>query len=82
VHGCFWHQHQDPDCPVARRPSSNTTYWSEKFTRNRERDRQTEKALRSADWDVLTIWECELIDVSDLEHKLVTFLGKPGPSRE
>lgn len=82
VHGCFWHQHQDPHCPVARRPSSNTAYWSEKFARNQERDEQTEDALRSAEWDVLTIWECELVDLSDLKHKLVMFLGQPGPSRE
>jgi DNA mismatch endonuclease (patch repair protein) len=80
VHGCFWHQHDDPACPVARRPSSNTAYWGEKFARNQERDQRAEEALQRAGWAVLTVWECEL-ERPDLEHRLRSFLGDPKQCR-
>jgi len=77
VHGCFWHQHDDPACKVARQPSSNTAYWSEKFARNRERDTRNLDALSAAGWSVLTVWECEIHDTSSLEKRLRKFLGPP-----
>lgn len=55
VDGCFWHgckQH-------CRRPSSNTTYWEAKITRNMERDQITRAALRKQGWKVVRIWEHE-----------------------
>ena len=27
VHGCFWHQHANPGCKIARLPKSNPNYW-------------------------------------------------------
>ena len=27
VHGCFWHQHADTACKIARLPQSNRGYW-------------------------------------------------------
>ena len=38
VHGCFWHQHADPGCRIARRPQSNREYWLPKLERNAARD--------------------------------------------
>jgi DNA mismatch endonuclease Vsr len=56
VHGCFWH-----GCVRCyRRPKSSQTYWDHKVTRNRVRDRSVARALRSAGWRVLQIWECQL----------------------
>jgi DNA mismatch endonuclease Vsr len=70
VHGCFWHQHVDEKCAVAR----NTDFWNAKFKRNRERDADNLKALAEAGWDVLTVWECELAD-QKLVQRLTQFLG-------
>lgn len=57
VHGCFWHRHEN--CPVATTPKTNTDYWSRKFRRNMERDRENRKKLEEGGWRVLVIWECE-----------------------
>ena len=48
VHGCFWHQHADPACPLRSRPRANTTYWDAKLSRNVERDAQQLAMGRSA----------------------------------
>jgi DNA mismatch endonuclease (patch repair protein) len=53
----------------------------EKFARNTERDAQVEFKLRALGWDVLTIWECETTYASEVEKRLITFLGSPGPVR-
>lgn len=73
VHGCFWHQHKHPACPIVRRPSSNSGFWSEKFEKTRERDIRNERALVGNGWSVLILWECEILG-QDLEEKLRSFL--------
>ena len=35
VHGCFWHWHPDPTCPIAGLPQSNLDYWKPKLSRTR-----------------------------------------------
>jgi DNA mismatch endonuclease (patch repair protein) len=77
VHGCFWHQHQDPRCPLQTHPKSNVHYWKPKLRRNRERDRIISGSLAKLGWDSLTVWECELRDSATLQRKLITFLGAP-----
>lgn len=80
VNGCFWHGHS---CKRgARQPKANAEYWRLKVQRNRDRDRQTEKALREAGWDVLTIWECQTAasQRDELRSAIVQFLGLPGRS--
>jgi DNA mismatch endonuclease (patch repair protein) len=53
VDGCYWH-----GCPKHfRRPSTNTKFWDTKIARNKERDREVNRALRKAGWRVLRIWE-------------------------
>lgn len=58
VRGCFWHRH--PGCRQATTPSTNVEFWREKFNRNVERDRKTEKQLKELGWNLIVIWECEL----------------------
>jgi DNA mismatch endonuclease (patch repair protein) len=56
VDGCFWH-----GCPEhGTQPKGNRTFWKNKFATNKSRDQLVNRALRSAHWRVLRIWECEL----------------------
>jgi DNA mismatch endonuclease, patch repair protein len=59
VHGCFWHQHPDPDCKLARMPKSRLDFWRPKLEGNRLRDRKIRKELESLGWQVMEVWECE-----------------------
>ena|SRR5579864_8972701 len=79
VHGCFWHQH-GPQCRLAHVPRSNLGYWQSKLERNRSRDIANCDALRSAGWDVLVIWECE-INSTGLAKRLAKFLERGLGSR-
>ena len=76
VHGCFWHQHLDPECKSAHRPRSNLEYWEPKLSQNQKRDRDNYKNLCEAGWRVLTLWECEVKQTPprDLADRLRTFL--------
>ena len=57
VHGCYWHAH---GCQKGRIPESNSSFWREKFAKNRARDSRNARVLRRAGWSVLTVWECSL----------------------
>jgi len=58
VNGCFWHGHEG--CSKFVMPKSNTTFWQEKITRNRERDRWDHDILLQNGWLVIVLWECQL----------------------
>lgn len=60
VHGCFWHQHPDPQCKLARMPKSRLDFWVPKLEANRLRDERHEKELKAAGWTVHVVWECQL----------------------
>ncbi len=73
VHGCFWHRH--PGCAMATMPKTRTAFWQNKFSRNTERDQDNQKRLKNAGWQVLVIWECEILrdpnqTISQLAHRL------------
>lgn len=73
VNGCFWHGHR---CARgARVPKANRDYWKKKITRNCERDQATLMKLSEGEWDVLTVWECELKGLESLRDRLKHFLG-------
>lgn len=74
VHGCFWHQHADPACKIARRPKSNLDYWLPKLQRNVERDAEHRDRLSALGWQVLVIWECEVKIAAGLPERIEEFL--------
>lgn len=76
VHGCFWHWHEDPDCPIAGLPKSNVVYWGPKLARTRIRDYEHVGSLIAAGWRVLTIWECQLRDAEQIYYSIQTFLDR------
>ena len=75
VHGCFWHQHDDENCKIARTPKSNQEYWFPKLRRNTERDRKNQKLLLEAGWATLVIWECQTEEARSLKERIIRFLG-------
>lgn len=75
IHGCFWHQHPDPECRDARPPRSRTEYWGPKLQRNVERDAENVARLKAMGWRVLVLWECELKDRDAVADQLRSFLG-------
>jgi len=74
VHGCFWHQHPDPKCRLARLPKSRLEFWLEKLERNRARDIANVARLSEMGWRVLLVWECELRDKEHLRDTLRRFM--------
>lgn len=79
MHGCFWHLHDDPNCKLARMPSSNQDYWKPKLERNRARDRENQRKLEALGWQVLVIWECQTRqkDPEPLRRQVSVFLESP-----
>lgn len=74
VHGCFWHQHPDPRCVDARLPKSKLDYWIPKLERNVARDEAQALLLKERGWKVLTVWDCETKDTSQLSSRIQDFL--------
>lgn len=58
VNGCFWHMHEG--CAKYSIPKSNVEFWTTKLTRNRQRDQEQGRKLRTMGWRVFTVWECQL----------------------
>lgn len=58
VDGCFWHC-----CPDhGTIPRNNRAWWTEKLAANVARDRDTDRELQDAGWQVIRIWEHEDVD--------------------
>lgn len=68
VHGCFWHRH--PGCHRATTPKTNRRFWIAKFSRNIDRDRLVQRALRRMGFKVAVIWECECDTQRTVRRKL------------
>jgi len=79
VHGCFWHQHANEQCPIRIVPSSNKGYWAPKLRRNGARDAENLASLKKLGWKTLVVWECELRqDAEAAGRRMKRFLGPPG----
>lgn len=60
IHGCFWHQHPDPECKRARMPKSRRDFWEPKLMGNKSRDEEVRAKLTAGGWRVVEIWECQI----------------------
>lgn len=58
INGCFWHGHEP--CKSYSFPKSRIEFWTEKISKNKDRDRKNIAALTDLGWKVITIWQCEI----------------------
>ncbi|OGU80359.1 MAG: very short patch repair endonuclease [Ignavibacteria bacterium RBG_16_35_7] len=72
VHGCFWHGHKN--CKLAKRPSTNTSYWYKKIDENIKRDKRKAKEINKLGWKILTIWQCQIQSKIKSEKRLSLLL--------
>jgi len=77
LHGCFWHRHEG--CKYAYTPKTNTEFWVEKITSNKERDKLNLQKLTALGWNVITVWECEIRhehkhDITPLINRIIAEL--------
>ncbi|MBO1904023.1 DNA mismatch endonuclease Vsr [Microvirga sp. 3-52] len=81
VHGCFWHRHMN--CRYSYHPKSRIEFWTEKFAKNIQRDREAAAKLKDAGWEVLVVWECDIRErPAAVERQLTAFLGSPRRATE
>lgn len=80
VHGCFWHRHDG--CRMASTPKTRVDFWSAKFARNVERDRDNVEKLEALGWRVATVWECETRNPAKLARGLAAIVGPPTSAPE
>jgi len=64
VHGCYWHRHSG--CKYAYEPKSRVDFWQKKFRDNVERDKRKRKELERLGWNVVVIWECQVLPQDEL----------------
>lgn len=67
IHGDFWHG-RTLNSLHERRGSSD--FWTQKISRNVERDKRQMEMLAEKDWDVLIVWESDLKRKSTQEATL------------
>lgn len=60
VNGCFWHRHEG--CKRATVPETNRQLWLDKFQKTVERDRINYEKLAGMGWEVLVVWECQIMN--------------------
>ncbi len=71
VDGCFWHGCRSH----CRMPKSRLDYWNRKIARNKQRDLEVRKRLRSLGWRVYRIWEHSLKSSGHVASRLHAMLG-------
>src|SRR5688500_16985421 len=57
IDGCFWHgcaKHFEV-------PKTNSPWWTEKISANRERDSRQARLLRKRGWRVIRVWEHQVV---------------------
>ena len=76
INGCYWHR-----CPYCELPfpKTNTEFWQKKFDANIKRDKNNISLIENMGWNVLVIWECEVLDINrkvrDLNPLLLRIAG-------
>jgi DNA mismatch endonuclease (patch repair protein) len=71
VNGCFFHYH---GCPIGRINRCNEGRGRGYFKKVKKRDRENKMKLKKLGWEVITIWECQTVDMDKLESRLDTKL--------
>ena len=74
VHGCFWHGHGN--CKISRIPKTRTEWWESKIGKNQKRDKKVSDALKEMGWTVVTVWECETKEESELKLRVSSLFKK------
>lgn len=74
VHGCFWHG-CERCVDGTRSVKSNAEYWAAKVQNNIARDKKNIAALHDAGWQVMELWECDVVKVSTL-RSVANKIGK------
>ncbi len=75
VDGCFWHS-----CPQhATFPAANADWWRDKLAGNVARDRATDRALASAGWLAVRVWEHE--DPEDAARRIADAVQDRRPGK-
>ncbi|MGD0072939.1 MAG: very short patch repair endonuclease [Candidatus Binataceae bacterium] len=69
VHGCYWHLH---GCYKSTVPKSHRTFWTKKFSANRQRDERNIQLLLERGWRVMIVWECALFGKTAIPAQEVT----------
>jgi DNA mismatch endonuclease (patch repair protein) len=59
INGCFWHAHQN--CSRFVMPKTRVSFWENKFEKNKSRDKKNIDFHRSFGWNVIVVWECDII---------------------
>lgn len=58
IDSCFWH-----GCKKhCRIPSVRKKYWTEKISRNKERDKEVSKYYKKQDWRIFRVWEHDFLN--------------------
>lgn len=74
VHGCFWHHHDV--CGRGKIPTANARFWTAKLRGNVARDTRKIAGLVELGYDVLVVWECELLDSAALARRVRRFWNR------
>jgi len=71
IDSCFWHGCKNH----CRLPATNKKYWVEKIERNKKRDKEVNQYYKKEGWQVLRVWEHEMLKNFDKTiDKTATFL--------
>lgn len=57
-------------------PKTNQEFLGKKFLANEQRDVITYKAPQNLGWNVVVVWECEIMDTENLKQQLFEHISK------
>lgn len=74
VHGCFWHGHKN--CKASKLPETRKEFWANKIKANILRDKKVKKKILSEDYNVITVWQCQLKNKARQQKALTNIVNK------
>jgi len=73
IHGCFWHGHKG--CLKSKLPQTRRDFWKKKISENVKRDKKDIQLLQKEDWNVITIWQCEISNSQKRQIRLEALIS-------